>query len=92
MRSIKRLLSLDCLLQYLEPALPTCVVLQELVLYHAETVTSAHHIGQRGHLVRLLRVYGFVFRHATLGAESGQRRDALVHWFGQVVLHVEACK
>lgn len=67
-------------------------MLQELVLYHAETVTSAHQVGQRGHLVRLLRVHGFVFRHATLGAESGQRRDALVHWFGQVVLHMEACK
>lgn len=34
--------SLDHLLQLHETPLPTCVMGQYLVLYHAETVTSVH--------------------------------------------------
>lgn len=81
-----------CHSDFLQALSPTCVVLQQPALNHVETVAPVHDVRGHDHGVALVRVQGLVPGHSAVGAEQGQGHHALVLWFGEVVLHLDACR
>lgn len=77
---------------FLQATFPTCVVLQQPVLNHVETIAAVHNVRGHDHGVVLLRVQRLIHGHSAVGAEQGQGYHALVLWFGDVVLHLDACQ